>query len=106
MAKRPETRRKVPNYFGDYHDLSLRWGGDGWSVGYYCQSLRRWDWESLEAERIGKKLEAEAKAAAVKLMRASAARREEEVSKALAATQQLRRNADDIELGRKDWSAI
>lgn len=106
MNRRPETRRKVPNYFGDYHDLALVWGSNGWSVRYYCHQLRHWDWETLDADRVGEKLKAEAKAAAVRLMRASAARREEEAAKALHAAQRLRFEADGIEAGRLDWSAL
>jgi hypothetical protein len=105
-TRRPGTRRKIPNYFGDYHELRLD-GVNGWSVGFYCPQLKRWDWERLQSDyRVGKKLEAAVKVAAVKLMRESATRQETELAKALQKVQQLRRQADGIESGRRDWSAL
>jgi hypothetical protein len=105
-TRRPETRRKVPNYFGDCAELAIVWNHTGWAVRFWCAQLKRWDWENLQTERIGEKLEAEAKAAAVKLMRASVARWEEELAKVAAKAKHLSLAASRIESGVADWSSL
>jgi hypothetical protein len=76
MVKRrkPETRRKIPNYFPGREDLRLTRRLESWEVSHFCGLEGRWHYETLEAGRIGPKLKAEAIAAAAKLLRVSALR--------------------------------
>lgn len=99
-------RRKIPSYFNDCPEkLAIVWN-DGWGVRFWCEHLKRWDWEDLTTERVGKKLEVEAKAAAVKLMRASAARKLEAGNLVVAQAKRLALAADRIEAGIADWSSL
>ncbi len=68
---------------------------------FWCDQLHRWDWENLEATRIGKKLEAEAKAAAIKLMRASVAR---SVVAMELLQKQVAKQAAEVDACENDWS--
>ena len=106
MSRRPETRRKVPNYFSGSDQLALVWDSDGWNVRFWCEQLKHWDWEKLAAVRVGKKLEAEARAAAVKLIRASVVRWEADMAKTAAKVKGLANQANMIESGTADGSGL
>lgn len=102
MKRRPEARRKVPKYFDESEQVYLQWTAQGWAVRLWCDQLHRWDWENLSAVRIGKKLEAEAKAAAIKLLRESAARHEEAAGVLLTKAKRLANSANGIESRKRD----
>jgi len=81
----PATRRKQPDYFNDRDDLRIEWSAriDSWKVGHFCGVLRMWCWEACDTSRIGAKLEAEAMAAASKLVRLAAKRQNDAANIAL-----------------------
>ncbi len=107
MTIRQETRRKIPDYFNGCSTLSLDWSRSrGWSVGFWCEQLHRWDWAYLKTDRVGKKLEAEAKAAAVRLMRASLERCEAAIESMSVKANRLSIAATRFESGEIDGSAL
>ncbi len=106
MSRRPERRRKIPNYFGDVQSPHLDWSSQGWAVKFWCDQLHRWDWETLQTSRVGPKLKAEAKAAALNLMKASV---EREVAVLETLTRKIERRKLEIagiESGKMDWSVL
>ena len=90
MARIPETRRKVPRYFTGRADLRINWSPRGcWEVSFLCDALGTWQYERLAAKRIGPKLEAQAVAAAVKLLQQSAQRWDNAARDAARRSQEL-----------------
>jgi hypothetical protein len=107
MSRRPTSRRKVPRYFANTDKVVLEWSeGRGWEVKFWSEQLHRWDWESLPTVRVGKKLEGEAKAAAVKLLRAEVCRYETAMAALAAKAKRLSLAASGIESGERDWSSL
>lgn len=105
MGRRPTTKRKVPDYFEGTTEFRFDYRS-GWEVGYWCPELHRWDWESLATVRVSPKLKAEATAAALRLLRASLARRTERLDKETATVRRLANWANRLEQGHTDWSAL
>lgn len=106
-SRRPETRRKIPNYFSGSSTLALDWShSQGWAVRFWCEQLHRWDWEYLQTPRAGKTLETEAKAAAVRLMRASLERWEAAIESMSVKAKRLSIAATRLESGEIDGSAL